>query len=353
MMDKYENGPPIQTIFNGANYLAWSQAMHTFHKGKKAWRYVTGDITIPIQQSEESKEKLQDHLEEWDSKNHQAIMWFHNSWVPSINVQFGQYEIAKEVWDLLASWFTTADLAHQYQILNSLTNLKQEQGQLVADFLSQMQSLWDQLALVLSQSELSFYIVFLCSLENAIAKLIFEETRLGIRKKNHFTDAVLAVPHSSTTNQSFWKFCCQSGHMTKDCTKLQNFTCQHCHQKGHYSPQYCKKRSGSHPSQFSPHHFAAVTFESSSDIASTTSTSELESLLKQVLSRTSSPSTALSVTPDSSLELTQPPPATNVLPTEVQSEETDTESPTFSSSSDEPVYRSTQPHNIAFKRFSF
>ncbi|KAJ4952783.1 hypothetical protein NE237_029615 [Protea cynaroides] len=121
-MDKYENGPPIQTIFNGSNYVAWSQAM-------------------------QSKEKLQDRLEEWDSKNHQAITWLHNSCVPSINVQFGRYETAKEVWDLLASRYTTADLAHQYQILISLANLKHEQGQLVADFLPQMQSLWDQLSM--------------------------------------------------------------------------------------------------------------------------------------------------------------------------------------------------------------
>ncbi|KAJ4958006.1 hypothetical protein NE237_025117 [Protea cynaroides] len=247
----------------------------------KAWRYVIGDITIPTQQSEESKEKLQDHLEDWDNKNHQATTWFHNSCVPSINVQFGRYETTKEVRDLLASQYTTADLVHQ----------------LVVDFLSQMQSLWDQLAFFEPVRAFLLHRVPLPSLENAIAELISEETRPGIGKNNHFTDAILAVPPSSTTNQSFCKFCHQSGHMTKDCTKLLNFTCQHCHQKSHYSSQYYKKRSGSHPSQFSPHHSAVVTSESSSDFASATSTGELESLLKQFLSKTSSPSTALSVTP--------------------------------------------------------
>ncbi|KAJ4968314.1 hypothetical protein NE237_015015 [Protea cynaroides] len=199
-MEKYENGPPIQTIFNCSNYLAWSQAMLSFLKGKKTWRYVTRNITVPTQQSEESKEKIQDHLEESDSKNHQAITWFCNSC------------IAKEVWYLLALWYTIADLAHQYQILNSMP--------VRASLLHR---------------------VPLPSLEKAIAKLISEETRLGIGKNNNLTDAVLVVPPS--INQSFCKFYGQSGHLTKDCTKLQNFTFQHCHNKGHYSPQYCKKTS--------------------------------------------------------------------------------------------------------------
>lgn len=48
---------------------------------------------------------------------------------------------------MLASRYSTADLAHQYQILHILSEQKQEFGQQIADFLLQMQSLWDQLAL--------------------------------------------------------------------------------------------------------------------------------------------------------------------------------------------------------------
>ncbi|KAK3003862.1 hypothetical protein RJ639_019499 [Escallonia herrerae] len=40
---------PISIILDGSNYILWAQAMRSFIKGKKLWRYLTGDITIPVQ----------------------------------------------------------------------------------------------------------------------------------------------------------------------------------------------------------------------------------------------------------------------------------------------------------------
>ncbi|WOH06591.1 hypothetical protein DCAR_0626019 [Daucus carota subsp. sativus] len=142
-----ENSSPIQTILNGSNYITWSQAMRSFLKGKRLWRYVNGDFTIPTKEKDEADSKFKDRIEEWDVKNHQAITFFRNSSVSKINLQFGNYDTAKEIWDLLASRYTTSNLSHQYQIMSSLSKQKQEPGQPVADFLSQIQSLWDQLTL--------------------------------------------------------------------------------------------------------------------------------------------------------------------------------------------------------------
>ncbi|WOH05162.1 hypothetical protein DCAR_0624576 [Daucus carota subsp. sativus] len=377
-----ENSSPIQTILNGSNYIIWSQAMRSFLKGKRLWRYVNGDFTIPTKENDEADSKFKDRIEEWDVKNHQAITFFRNSSVSKINLQFGNYDTAKEIWDLLASRYTTSDLSHQYQIMSSLSKQKQEPGQPVADFLSQIQSLWDQLTLSepkwLHTEDVTLYHTYcdqqrliqfhmaltqdyepvraallhrvpLPSLESSVAELISEETRLGLGKLKSVVDNVLAVPPVPTFDKSFCRFCRQSGHVTKDCITLRNHTCQHCNQKGHYSIQFCKRKPSFHSNKFTPSS-AAATSE-----CPTTSTSELESLLKQVLLKANSPSTAFSVTSDfkidtstsishftdpfvdlhptddhmdsstssntfsgdPSIELTQPSPATNVPMTEV------------------------------------
>ncbi|WOG96566.1 hypothetical protein DCAR_0415902 [Daucus carota subsp. sativus] len=363
-----ENCSPIQTILNGSNYIIWSQAMRSFLKGKRLWRYVNGDFTIPTKEKDEADSKFKDRIEEWDVKNHQAITFFRNSSVSKINLQFGNYDTAKEIWDLLASRYTTSDLSHQYQIMSSLSKQKQEPGQPVADFLSQIQSLWDQLTLSepkwLYTEDATLYHTYrdqqrliqflmaltqdfepvraallhrvpLPSLESSVAELISEETRLGLGKLESVVDNVLAVPSVSTSDKPFCRFCRQSGHVTKDCITLRNHTCQHCHQKGHYSIQFCKKKPSFHSNKFTQSS-AAVTSESP-----TTSTSELESLLKQVLLKANSPSTAFSVTSDPSIELTQPSPTTNVPLTEVQSEDSNIEPSTQPSPPEEPV-RSTR-----------
>lgn len=47
-------------------------------------------------------------LEEWDSKNHQILIWFQNTLIPSIRLQFGHLNIAKEAWDLLVGRYFTS-----------------------------------------------------------------------------------------------------------------------------------------------------------------------------------------------------------------------------------------------------
>jgi hypothetical protein len=90
--------------------------------------------------------KFADRLEDWDCKNHQIITWFRHSTVSSIHQQFGRYENAKDVWDLLSHHYTTVGLSHKYQLLGLLVNMKQAPRQSINEFLFGMQSIWDQLA---------------------------------------------------------------------------------------------------------------------------------------------------------------------------------------------------------------
>ncbi|KAK3023275.1 hypothetical protein RJ639_044246 [Escallonia herrerae] len=72
--------------------------------------------------------KFDERLDDWDRKNHQIITWFRNTSVLSVYQQFGRYNTANEIWDLLAQRYITADLAHQYQLHDSLHRMRQEPG---------------------------------------------------------------------------------------------------------------------------------------------------------------------------------------------------------------------------------
>ncbi|GFZ03488.1 hypothetical protein Acr_16g0001120 [Actinidia rufa] len=64
---------PTNVILEGTNYILWAQAMSSFLKGRKFWRYVTGMIPAPTQDRDEAEDKFQYCLEDWDNKNHQII----------------------------------------------------------------------------------------------------------------------------------------------------------------------------------------------------------------------------------------------------------------------------------------
>ncbi|GFY96520.1 histone acetyltransferase of the CBP family 12 [Actinidia rufa] len=197
-MDKSEVSRPIIIILDSLNYIPWSQAMFSFLKGRKLWRYVTGDIQAPTQGATETPTEFIVRLEEWDSKNHQIITWIRNTSIPSISLQFGRFDTAHAIWDFLATRYTTADLACQYQLMTSLCRQRQEPGQSISAFLPQIYSIWDQL----TSSEPKWlcaasllHRIPLPTLEQAISELLSEETRLGLVLTFHVATA-LATPGS-------------------------------------------------------------------------------------------------------------------------------------------------------------
>ncbi|KAK2965341.1 hypothetical protein RJ640_013804 [Escallonia rubra] len=78
---------PISIILDGSNYILWAQAMRSFIKGKKLWRYLTGDITIPVKTADEPQLKFDERLDDWVSKNHQIITssLLHRSPLPTLD----------------------------------------------------------------------------------------------------------------------------------------------------------------------------------------------------------------------------------------------------------------------------
>ncbi|KAK2974326.1 hypothetical protein RJ640_018033 [Escallonia rubra] len=346
-MDHSDVSKPIQTILDGTNHILWAQSMSSFLKGCKYWRYITGDICKPTKEKDEDDVKFVERHDEWVAKNHQIITWFRNTSIPSIHLQFGRFNTAKEVWDLLSQRYTTSDLAHQYQLLGTLHHMRQERGQSINSFLSQMHSIWDQLALSEPKWECNVdnqkftthrdhqrLVQFLMALiddfesvrasllhrspfptlEAAISDLLYEETRLGSLKSQR-TDAVLATSSSrpfkgnySDSRQKRCNYCHESGHFLLDCPIR---ICKMCHRKGpgHYldeCPKNPKKTFTSHRPQSTQAAFkygsnsAAVTTDSSTENSNSTSQisiSEIADILKQVLCNTDNPPlTALSTT---------------------------------------------------------
>ena len=55
-------------------------------------------------------------IEDWESANHHIIIWFHNIFIPSIVDEFGNIDIAKEVWDLLVTRYAGPSGARNFKI---------------------------------------------------------------------------------------------------------------------------------------------------------------------------------------------------------------------------------------------
>ena len=92
---------PITIILDGlTSYHAWSQNMIVFLKGRRLWRYVTGDIPKPmpglVTDSDSfdgdsvadvviQVDDFEARLEEWESIQCRILSWFINTSVPAIS----------------------------------------------------------------------------------------------------------------------------------------------------------------------------------------------------------------------------------------------------------------------------
>ncbi|KAG6787115.1 hypothetical protein POTOM_008746 [Populus tomentosa] len=255
-MEKLDISQPITTVLSGLNYNLWIQGMKSFLIGRKLWRILTGDITKPTKETDESDMKFADRLEDWDSKNHQIITRFRNTSVPAIHI-----------------------------------HLKQGSGQSVNDFLAQVQPIWNQI----SQASISGDHLHL------IQEIIFEETRLNLDKSPQFDIALATTrsPHHKFGNQTC-KNCHKMGHVFATCPTVE---CRYCHAFGHIL-EHCPTRPPRPKGGFSKSKimskpgFSSVTVAATTEGSTFVTMSDLEAMVKQAISSNSS--TAMSATPDNS-----------------------------------------------------
>ena len=84
-------------------------------------------------------------IEDWESTNHQIIIWFRNTSILSIVDEFGNNDIAKEVWDLLVTRYAGSSGARNFKLTRELYQIRQEPGERITVYHSQLKSIWDQL----------------------------------------------------------------------------------------------------------------------------------------------------------------------------------------------------------------
>ncbi|KAG2681682.1 hypothetical protein I3760_11G155800 [Carya illinoinensis] len=75
----------IDNILDGSNYNMWAQNMEIFLKGRKLWRYVSGDILAPKQKADKSVDVFVGRLEGWHSIHYKILSWFINTSISSIH----------------------------------------------------------------------------------------------------------------------------------------------------------------------------------------------------------------------------------------------------------------------------
>ncbi|KAL5859042.1 hypothetical protein ACOSQ4_000338 [Xanthoceras sorbifolium] len=253
------------------SYHAWSQNMIVFLKGRKLWRYVTGLIPKPVPSPQSSAtaaadasttivrvDDYEERLEEWESIQSKILSWFINTSIPSIHNLLPRFETATTAWKFLADRYNcTNDSSLEFHIESRVYQMRQK----------------------------------------TVKELISEENR---RLTHHMSssDHVLATPSPQPPIAAFTvPPRINSGHLTSQSSK--GTRCEFCRAKG-YVISVCRKlqkflqdqNKASFPQAAAvcPSAPSALTGPS---LASSLTTADIEAVIQQVLSRTS---TALSVT---------------------------------------------------------
>jgi hypothetical protein len=239
---------------------------------------------------------------------------------------FGSLDNAKDVWDMLAHRYNAANLAQSFQIVTKLNRMRQEPGQSIVEFYSQMTYLWNQMSLCepewVNPVDASRYIAFrdsmrlvefltairdefentrasllhrspLPSLEGALSELISEETRFSTMKL-HTSEMVMATAPRDTS--------APGSNPVGSSSYTKKMQCHYCHKFGHRINE-CRARLSRGNYRAPSHKAAMVTHTDASDMShtstvpqpSTLSPSDIKAIVHQVLSK-SNLHTAMSTT---------------------------------------------------------
>ena len=123
-MPSDEISRPINVIFNEDNFAQWFQAIRSYLKGRKLWLYISGDRPIPEQVDKETDSAYAIRIEDLESANHHIITWFRNTSISSIVDEFDNIDIAKEVWDLLVTWYAGSSGARNFKLTCELYQIR-------------------------------------------------------------------------------------------------------------------------------------------------------------------------------------------------------------------------------------
>uniref|UniRef100_A0A2N9HIU0 GAG-pre-integrase domain-containing protein n=1 Tax=Fagus sylvatica TaxID=28930 RepID=A0A2N9HIU0_FAGSY len=239
------------------------------------------------------------------------ITWLRNTSTPSVSMEFGGYDTAKDVWDMLASRYAGSDGAREHHLMVTLYQLRQDPGERITAFHSRMRFLWDQIAAsepvikFVSDAKLLLNRSPLPTVNQAVNDLVREETRLKSHRSSQPHTTVLATPVSVDPTVTAPP---KSHDKRRSNKKNSHLICAFCKHRGHTIDQ-CNmrarilQRSAALTASESVPSSDAAPFDPVSLTTPTYSIADLQALFNQVQVLSSSASNpALSVTPGISSE---------------------------------------------------
>ena len=119
--------------------------MRSYLKGCKLWLYVFGDRPIQEKMDKGTDFVYAIQIEDRESANHQIITWFRNTSISSIVDEFGNLDIAKEVWDLIVTQYAGPSGTRNFKLTRKLYQIRRESGKQITVYHSRLKSIWDQL----------------------------------------------------------------------------------------------------------------------------------------------------------------------------------------------------------------
>ena len=107
--------------------------------------YLKARRPIPEQVDKETDSAYAIRIDDWESANHQIITWFRNTSISSIVDEFDNINIAKEVWDLLVTWYAGPSGDRNFKLTRELYQNRQELGERITVYHNRLKYIWDQL----------------------------------------------------------------------------------------------------------------------------------------------------------------------------------------------------------------
>ncbi|KAL6527325.1 hypothetical protein OROGR_016415 [Orobanche gracilis] len=248
----------ISVRLDVTNYTYWNFGMKNFLKGKKMWKYISGDALKPLT----------------------------------------RFDTDKEVWDYLGKLYVRSNFAVQYQLEADIRALVQTEGMSIEDVYNKMTVLWDQLAVTetaelrafepyIARREEQRLVQFLMALrtdfelmrgsilhrtplpsvDSVVHELLAEETRLKTQTGKVSTTpntSVIAASQVSDSSALVARTFKPPKNRTASYQTMNNQECAYCKEIGHWKNQ-CPKlkreratqnqyRSGSGRGNFSGGH---------------------------------------------------------------------------------------------------
>jgi len=226
------------------NYLAWSRRALLLLKAKKLEGFVNGKVAEP-------EDKSSDEWKAWDATNSLVVAWLFSSMSPTIAGSVDTIATASGVWDALSKMYSGAgNVMLLVDTDDKLYHLKQGELSLM-DYVAELKRLWADLdyydPIELPHSECvawvkkwmekkrvlqflrglnpefegrrasMFHQSSLPSLEEAIAAMAQEETRLNVMKANASAPPRPAYVVTGTQETRICYNCGDKGHLSRDC----------------------------------------------------------------------------------------------------------------------------------------